>query len=351
MESSRGLLTLSRLLRLIILLGVIGIAASPPTSQSSMYPIYDMNVSEDDFILSDAFPMQELIFPFADKIVIEELVTNGSAVVIELYETYYSNTSVAGLRNVTRIQDVCPVGIPSEYLRGVFIRISRQDNQSVLVTYRIRTWHQYASTDNIWVGPSVFMLLALPLIYPIVKNRGQKLTSSGHPILLLLVMSGLLTSPILVYTYNGGSSLLRHDEVLTTQTYSLVLNASDPVRAFNVTVESVDSGTFTRIANFSTSGTPVGLTVLSRGVEVLGLTNLTALSRSQLQFEFPRDSSSGYAIQFSRLAQDTTVSLSLETVRDVWEPWIDPVPYYASAIIGLALFAVALALPDKHDAC
>ena len=343
MEGSRESLILSKLLRLITLLGVIGIAASPSTTLLyPMYPIYHTQEFEDGFVLNDEFPTRE-IHPFmADKIVIEELMTNGSAVVIQLYGGWFFDTWIATLRNVTRIQDIYLVDAPSESSGSGVIRISREDNQSVQVNVRMRLWGTYVSTDYLITSPSIFLLLAAPLIYSVVKNRGHKPTRSGYVALLLLVISGLLISPILVYTYNGGYSILRHDEVLAVQRYGLALNVSDSVRAFNVTVESIDSGMFSRIANISTNGIPVALTISSESAGKLGLTNLTALSSDQLQFEFPRDSLSEYTIQFSRIAQNTTVTLSVETVRDVWAPWIDPLPSYYSAATGLVIFAVAL---------
>ena len=95
MEGTKKSLHLSRGLIVVILLGVIGIAASPFTMMlTPMYPIYRIGERiEEEYVLNDDFSMLEFCQPLADKIVIEELTTNGTPVVIKLYESYFSNTS------------------------------------------------------------------------------------------------------------------------------------------------------------------------------------------------------------------------------------------------------------------
>jgi hypothetical protein len=115
-----------------------------------------------------------------------------------------------------------------------------------------------------------------------------------------------------------------------------------------VTIESTDSEIFSRIVNLTTNGVPVAITILSGGGSAtLGLTNITTLSQNELQFEFPRETVSEYTVRLSRLAQNTTISFSIESVQDVWAPLRDPIPYYQSAVIGLAIFVTVLAVPQK----
>jgi hypothetical protein len=352
MEGTKRTLQISRGLMIAVLLGVIGIVASPYTQMlTPMYPIYHTDAHEEDWVLYDGFPMLEYWQPLADKIVIEELTTNGTPVVIKLYETHFSNTSVAILQNITHVRDISIVGTRSESSGAAVIRIYRQGNQSAQVNVTIQFWYRYPSTDNlIGVWPSLSMFLVIPLVYSIFKRWGRKPTRRGYTILFLVVISGILITPFLVYNFNGWGSLLRHDAVQSIQTYNLALNVSNPIEEFNVTVEFTDPETFCRITNITTDGVPVAITITSDGSGAeLGLTNITASFPSQLQFEFPRETISGYTVQLSRLTQNTTVSLSIETVRDVWAPWYDPVPYYLSAFFGLVIFMSLLVIPQKTE--
>jgi hypothetical protein len=178
--------------------------------------------------------MFEFASPFADKIVLEELTTNGSPVTIKLYNTYSSEDPNTIIQNITEIRDIFLVGSSSEASIAPVFRISRYRNESVRITIIFRSWGSYPSTDNITMGPSIFLVLALPLAWSMYKNWGYRLDRRGYVILFLIILSGILIAPVLVYTYNGGSALLRQDEVQDVRTFSFMLNEAHSLGLLNL---------------------------------------------------------------------------------------------------------------------
>jgi hypothetical protein len=351
MESPGKNIVLTRGLSLVILIGFIGIAASPFTQNSPMYPIYHIHEFEEDIVLNDDFPMFEFVYPFVDKIVIEKLITNGSPVIINLYDTYESRAIGATIQNVTELRDILLVGTSLEPSMSPVFRITRFNNQSVQFLITFCTWGSFPSTDNLSTGPSIFLILVIPLAYSIYKYWGNKLDKRGYAILILLILSAVFIAPVLVYSYNGGATLLRHDEIQITHTYGFMLNTSNPLREFNESIDSGGSDSFVRIANFTTSGVPVQITLSPDGVAIpLELENITVFSSSPLQIELPRENVTGFIIQFNWTGQNTSITFSIETVKDVWAPWIDPVPYYQSCVAGIALMVIVLVFPQKRIA-
>ncbi|MHA2026013.1 MAG: hypothetical protein ACW98U_08945 [Candidatus Thorarchaeota archaeon] len=351
MEGSAKNLVLSRRLTLVILIGFIGIFASPFTQQyGPMYPIYSVQVFQEDLVLNDDFPVLEIVYPFGDKIVIEELTTNGSPVTIHMYNGYFSEVPTATVHNITEIQGIFLVGAGSEPLGIPVIRISQYSNQSTQISITIRTWGTYPSTDYIVMGPSYFLFLAVPLAYFMYRYRGHKLKKSGYPLLFLIILSAALITPYLVYTYNGGATILRHDEIQETHTFSFMLNASNPHQEFHESIVTVGTSSFFRIARIDTNGTPVSITVDSDEYsQSLHLSNITAISSSGIQIELPRENITGFTLQFDWIGQNANISLSIENVNDVWAPEIDPVPYCLSGIVGLAVSVITLAIPRNRE--
>lgn len=79
MGSSDKTLVLTRRLSLVILIGFIGIAAAPFTTlYTPTYPVNYTHEYDQFFVLSDESPTYDFTPTFADKIMIEELTTNGS---------------------------------------------------------------------------------------------------------------------------------------------------------------------------------------------------------------------------------------------------------------------------------
>lgn len=351
MGGSDKTLVLTRRLSLVILIGFIGIAASPFTSlYSPMYPMYLISEYNEQFTLNDEFPMFEFVSIIVDKLVIEELTTNGSPVVINLYSPYDSEYPAAIIQNVTEIRDVFLVGISSEESRDPVFRITRDSNQSVQMTIRLRSWRTYPSTDYLVSGPSILLVLALPLLYVMYKNRGFRPDARGYAMICMILVSAILMAPLLVYTYNHGGAPIRHDLVQEVRTHEFQLNASNPFLEFTESIESGDPDTFVRIANFTTNDVLVAITIIPEGVtEGVELQIVTNISSSLLQFELPRENLTGFTVQLNRIAEDVVVVLSVERVRDVWTPWIDPMLYYLSCTAGLTLMVIVLVFPQKSE--
>jgi hypothetical protein len=350
MGSSKKILKLSIILKLAVLLGVIGIVAALYTQMSPMYPIYQVWKYDEEVVLSDDFPMLEIIYPFADKVVIEGLTTNGSPIMIKLYETYFSDNPTATLENVTYIRDVFLVGAGSIHTSSSLFRLFRYDNQSVQISLSFRVWGTYISTDYITIG-SPFPLLVVPLIIMVFNHWGQLPNRRGYAILILLLLSAVLIAPFIVYTYNGWGTLLRQDEVLDVQVYSFSLNTTDPIHEFNMSIDA-NSEAFIRIANLTTGNVTVAMTVTLNGNDTaLNLSSMKTSSLGPLQFEFPAEGVSEVCVQLSRVAVDSVVNLTIQTVVDVWKPWKDRVAYDLSAAIGVFVMIVAFMVPNEEKLC
>jgi hypothetical protein len=328
----------------IFLLGMIATIASPFTQmvspRNSDFGFYEYH---NDFTLTDVYPIGYFGFTVSgEKIVIEELVTNGSPVVIELLEYHMANTSDAILQNVTHIQHVNIVGTGSiDILLPVF-RVTRQDNSSVQVHLVYREW-MFSHQDNIITGPSGIELLAIPLLYEIYKNWGRKPNRGGYALLIIIILSAALIAPLYVFIYNHESALVKNNEILSLQARTFMLNASHPLQEFNVSIESVDPDVFVRIANLTTDSVPVSISFTLGGIgETSELYNVTTFPSSRLQFEIPTENITSLTVRVGQIAKNTTVSLSIETIRDVLTPRNSIEPYYIAAVVGLTVFVIAL---------
>ncbi|MBE0525448.1 MAG: hypothetical protein IH631_00795, partial [Candidatus Thorarchaeota archaeon] len=122
---------------------------------------------------------------------------------------------------------------------------------------------------------------------------------------------------------------------------------STQVYAFDGLLQTNESEIFVRVANISTKGIPVAMIFIpDNGASSLMLPNITTFSPSTLKIEFPKDAD-GFDLQLTRLSENTTIELSLETVLDRWYPYDDSQPPYVPGIAGLAIATIALLLPRK----
>ncbi|MFW9808373.1 MAG: hypothetical protein ACFFE6_03240 [Candidatus Thorarchaeota archaeon] len=334
---------------MVILIGFIGIAAAPFTTlYTPTYPVNYTHEYDQFFVLSDESPTYDFTPTFADKIMIEELTTNGSPVIINLYENSDFENPSAIIQNVTEIRDVFLVGKRLEESVILAVRITRYSNESVEVLARFGFRGTYSSTDFLNMGPSVFLILTFPLYYSVSKNWGSRPDVRGYAIIFVIVISALLIAPLLVYTYNHDYEPIQHELMQEGHNHQFELNASSPIIEFNESVELGDSDSFVKIANFSTNEVPVAITIIPAGVnESLELETVTFVSPCPLQFELPRENLTEFTVRLRRITQDAVVDLSIETVVDVWNPWQDPTPYYQFCIVGIALMVVVLILPRK----
>jgi len=313
-----------------------------------MYPIYHVWSYDRDVVLSDDSPMLEIIYPFADKLVIESLTTNGSSILINVYESYFSTSPVAILENVTDIQNVFLVAAGSIQTSSSLLRLFRYDNQSVQVNLSYRVWGTYVSTDNITIG-SPFLLLIVPLVIVVFSHWRQQPTKRGYIILLLLLLGGVLIAPLFVYTYNGWGTILRYDDVLDVQVHSFSLNSTYPIHEFNVSFD-VSPEAFIRVVDLTTENITVAMNItLNEDGVSLNLSSVRAVPPGSMQFEFPAEGVSGVTVRFARVALDTIVNLSLETVVNVWRPLNDRMPYDLSAATGMLVAIVAFVIPRREE--
>lgn len=348
MGSSNKTLELSLRLKVVILIGAIGIVTSLYTQITPMYPIYHIISDDRDVVLSDDSPMLEIIYPFADKLVIESLFTNGSPIMIKVYESYFSTSPIAILENVTDIRNVFLVAAGSIQTSSSLLRLFRSDNQSVQVNLSYRVWCTYVSTDNISIG-SPFVLLIVPLVIVVFSHKGQQPTKRGYIILLLLLLGGVLIAPLFVYTYNGWGTILRYDDVQDIEIHSFSLNSTDPIHEFNVSFD-VSPEAFIRMVDLTTGNITVAMNItLNEDGVSLTLSSVRAVPPCSMQFEFPAESASDATVRFARVALDTIVNLSLETVVDVWRPWKDRVPYDLSAVTGVSIAIIAFVIPKNEE--
>jgi hypothetical protein len=340
-------LTLSR--KVAVLIGVIGIVTSLYTLLNPSYPIYHVWHDDIDVVLYDDFPMLEIVYPFADKVVIEGLTTNGSPILIKVYESYISDTPIAILENVTDVQDVFLVGAGFPATGCSLFRLFRYDNQSVLVNLSYRVWGANPSTDYFVFGFSPFEILIVPLVIVAITSWGQLPDRRGLAILLLLLLGGTLIAPLMVYIYNGWGTTLRYDDVQDVQVHGFSLNSTDPIHEINVSF-NVSPESFIRIADLTTGNVTVAMNItLNEDGASLNLSSIRAVPPCSMQFEFPAEGVSGVTVHFARVALDAMVNLSLETVVDVWRPWIDRVPYDLSAVTGVLIVIVALVIPRREE--
>ena len=351
MEAATRDLVLSRRLSLVIIIGFIGIFASPFTQYyGPLYPIYSVQVFQEDLVLNDDFPVWEFGYPLADKLVIEELTTNGSSVIIWMYNPSFSGAPITIIQNVTEIKSIFLIGDSSEDSRAPLFRISRTNNESVHISITIRIWGTYLSTDYISVGPSIFLFLAIPLAYSLYRYWGYRLKKTGYGILILILLIAVLLTPFLVYTYNHGATVLRHDVIQDTHSYSFMLNASDYHQEIHGSIDTTDTDSFVRITEINTNGTPVSIIVdFNEDAQSLHLSNISISSPNQTQIELPRGTSTGFTLQFDWIGQNTSISFSIETVSDIWAPWIDPLPYYLSGLVGLVVMVISLIIPRNRE--
>ena len=352
MEGSRKKLVMTRGLSLVILIGLIGIATAPYTS--SAYPHNPISYASDHdefFILGDEYPMYEFGYWFVNKIAILELTTNGSPVTIRLFADYIFEYPGAIIQKVTEIRDVILIGIGKLYYQEPFFQITRFGNESVEVTVKFRSWMDYLWPDVLPPPTlSVFLVLIIPLVFLTYKNWGSRPDARGYVLLIIILISALLISPLLVFKYNYRDAPLRHELVQEVHTYQFQLNASSPFIEFNKSIELGDSDSWVRIVNISTNEVPVAITIIPEGViggvEFETLTNVTS---NPLGFELPRENLTEFTVQLKRIAQDAVVDLSIETVGEVWLPRIEPTPYYLSCIVGIALMVIVLIYPQKAE--
>jgi hypothetical protein len=182
------------------------------------------------------------------------------------------------------------------------------------------------------------------------KNWGYRLDRRGYVILFLIILSGILIAPVLVYTYNGGSALLRQDEVQDVRTFSFMLNGSNPLQEFHESIDTTGTSSFVRIAELDTNRTPVSITVnADEDTQTLHLSNITVYPSSPIQIELPRENITGFTLQFDWIVQNASISFSIETVNNVWAPRIDPMPNTQSGLIGLSILMISLALPRNSE--
>jgi hypothetical protein len=348
MGSPNKTLELSLRLKVVILIGAFGIVTSLYTQVTPMYPIYHVWSDNRSVVLSDDFPMLEIIYPFADKLVIESLTTNGSPIMIKVYESYFSTSPIAIIENVTDIQNVFLVAAGSIQTSSSLFRLFRYDNQSVLVNLSYRVWGTYVSTDYITLG-SPFVLLIVPLVIVVFSHWGQRPTKREYIILLLLFLGGVLIAPFFVYAYNGWGTILRYDDVQDVQVHSFSLNTTEPIHEFSVSFD-ISPEAFIRIANLTTGNITVAMNItLNEDGVSLNLSSVRAIPPCSMQFEFPAEGVSGVTVRFARVTLDTIVNLSLEIIVDVWRPWKDRVPYDLSAVTGVPIAIVAFVIPKKEE--
>ena len=165
--------------------------------------------------------------------------------------------------------------------------------------------------------------------------------------LLLCFISAALVSPFILYSYNHQDSLLKEEVILDYHQYSFELNESTQVHSFAGLLQTNESDIFVRVANISTNGIPVVMAFIpDNGASSLVLPNITTFSHSTLKVEFPQDSD-GFELHLTRLSENTTVELSLETILDRWYLYDDSQPPYVSGIAGLAIAVIALLLPRE----
>ena len=356
MEGSKKPLVISRVLSIIILIGVIGIASTPFTTLlTPLHPRYDIHDYSESFTLSDYSPTIDFGYLLADKIIIQELTTNGSAVNIGLYPIFFEDGPYATIENVTEIRDglltIAKHRFGPELEICPNFRISRYNNQSVEGHLMVQIWSQYYP-DYIVMGPSFLLLLTIPLFIVVMKNWGRKPTSRGYGLLLILIISGIFISPISVYWYNQGYTPIMHQEVVTIQNDTLVLNSSNSVQRFNLTTETSVLDNFTRIAEFTTNNCSVSLIITREGVgSILTLPNITAGPSGLIQFTMPNNVTATYTFQFSRLSENATVNLAVQSVQIYYTYWIDPSLYYLSTALGITFFVISLIIPreSKHE--
>jgi hypothetical protein len=356
MEGSKKPLVISRVLRLIVFIGVVGLAASPFTcNYLPNYPYYFTFEYSEEIVLNDAYPVEEIPYTMiAEEVVLEELTTNGSAVVISIYNPSSENESYVLIENVTEIKNSILVLSQVPYAPDFgFLpptRLSRQNSShSIQVMYTIRGWLR-AYPDIIAHGPSVFLLLAAPLFIAILWYRGRRPTKRGYGILFVVIISAVLTAPMLVYSYNGYGATVRTEEDSPIRDYNITLDLSNPTQDIIVSVNTSDTGYSTRIADFATNSTTVSLSVHKEGDDgLLELNSITTNSTDVIHFVFPNNTISTYTVCLSRIDQNVTVSLSVQEVQVSYHVWIDPVPYYVTATSGLAIFLISVIIPPHRQ--
>ena len=348
MEGAAKDLVMSRRFSLVLIIGLIGIFAAPFTQQyGPSYPTYHISVFQE---LNDDSPMWEFAYPLADKIVIEALTTNDTPVTIKLYDTYFSEVPSTNIENITEIQNIFLVGAGSETLGAPVIRVSHYSNQSVHISITSRMWVIIPSTDYISIGPSIFLFLAIPLVYFMYRYWGYRLKKNGYPLLFLIILSAVLMTPFFVYSYNGGASSLRHDDIQETHPHIFILDATNPHQEFPISVNTTATDTFVRIAEIETNSASVSITVDSNeDSRSIHLSNITVTLTSQLQIELPRGNFTEFTLQFDWIGQNASISFTIETVTDIWVPWIDPVPYYQAGLAGLVAMVISLVIPRNRE--
>lgn len=349
MEGSRKKLVMTRKLSLVILLCLIGLATATHTGLAyPLYPISHVSDYDEYFILCDEYPVYEFEYWFVNKIAMVELTTNGSPVTIRLYSDYNHEYPSAIIQNVTEIQDVILIGIGETGYREPVFHITRFGNESVECTVKFRLWWEYISTDIIALRPSPFLVLAIPLPFFLYKNRGTRPDARGYATILILLISALLISQLLIFKYNYRDAPLRHELVQEVYPYQFRLNESNPFIEFNESIELSDSDSWIRIGNISTNEELVGITIIPEGaIEGVEFETITNMTSNPLGFELPSENLTEFTIQLRRIAQDTVIELSIETVGEVWLPAVDPMPYYLSCITGIALMAIVLLFPQR----
>ncbi len=350
MERSKKPLVITRALSFVILIAVIGIVVSPFTTfYTPIYPTYTIFDSEERFTLDEYNPTLEFNYLLADKVIIKELTTNGSAINIGVYPLHFSGAPYALIENVTEIRDnflvIAKHRFSSELEFCPNFLLSRYDNHSARVHLVIQVWSRHYQ-DYIVAGPSYFLILIIPLLYVALKRRGQRPTSRGYMIILVIVFSALFMSPAIVYSYNHGYETVRQTEVVPFQNYTLTLDTLNPVQEFNLTIEASSTEYFTRVADLTTNNESVSLIITREGGErALALSNITVGISGIFQFEFPNNVTSTYTVRFMRIDQNTTISLSLQSVHIYNTYWIEPTPFLLSAAFGLTLYVISLVIP------
>ncbi|TFG99200.1 hypothetical protein E4H12_03525 [Candidatus Thorarchaeota archaeon] len=347
MEGSENTLVLSRGLTIVVIIGLAVLFTAPFIEVTPIYLIYhDNSYTMNNVVLDDIDPMFELGFPLESKVIIEGMNTTAP-VDLYLYEYLFSDDPQVSLLNITDISDVHLVCTRAPEEPNPTIRIMRHTNETTHIDLAIRVWGGHLSTDNIVIGSSPLIVLAIPLFFMIYKYRKYRPDRRAYAMLLLCFISAALVSPFIVYSYNHQDSLLKEEVILDYHQYSFEVNESTQVYAFDGLLQTNESEIFVRVANISTKGIPVAMIFIpDNGASSLMLPNITTFSPSTLKIEFPKDAD-GFDLQLTRLSENTTIELSLETVLDRWYPYDDSQPPYVPGIAGLAIATIALLLPRK----
>ncbi|TFG29621.1 hypothetical protein EU528_09445 [Candidatus Thorarchaeota archaeon] len=349
MEGSENTFVLSRGLTIVVIIGLAALFTAPFIEVTPIYLIYhDNSYTMNNVVLDDSNPIFELGFPSETKVVIEGMNTTAP-VDFYLYEYLFSDDPQVSLLNITDISDIHLVCTRAPEMPNPIIRIMSHTNETTHIDLAIRVWGGHLSTDNIVIGPSPLIVLAIPLFFIIYKYRKYIPDRRAYAMLFLCFISAALVSPFIVYSYNHQDSLLKEEVILDYHQYSFEVNESTQVYAFDGLLQTNESDTFVRVANISTNGVPIAMTFIpDNGTSIMVLPSITTYSSNTLKIEFPQDAN-GFDLQITRQSENTIVNLVLETIQDSWYLYDDSQPPYVLGITGLVVAAVAFIIPRKVE--